>query len=120
MNRSFLITLTCFSVLISGCSIKQRVTSIDSQITEIVIVENPKVAKAGFLSTYKKALEDKGCIVRIEPSGVNLKDYEFSSTYTANWAWDLSLYMRYAQIRVYHNGIKCGRRHMIQAMEVRI
>jgi hypothetical protein len=31
-----------------------------------------------------------------------------TSTYTANWRWDLAMYMAYANIKVYSNGEQSG------------
>ena len=109
MKRFIMSTLICIAILISGCSIDQQVKPIDTEITKITVVENPKVTMSGFLDAYKKALVNKGCIVETVPVGADLEDYEYASTYTANWTWDLTMYMYYAQIKMYHNGVECGK-----------
>jgi len=56
-----------------------------------------------FLTAYKAGLEGKGLIVNMLPPQANKGDCEWTSTYSANWSWDLTMYMRLAKISIYHD-----------------
>lgn len=72
------------------------------------VVENPAV-KHDFLNAYKTALSDRGYTVRQLPVGSSLIECPITSTYSANWRWDMALYMAYADITVYNNGKPAGK-----------
>jgi hypothetical protein len=96
-------------LLLSACAIHQNVTpvaAIDSK--EICIVLNPKVFNEGFLKAYEGALTAKGFSVKELPVGSSLIECPVVSTYTANWAWDLAMYMNYAEIKIYSNAKPVG------------
>ena len=76
---------------------------------EVCIVENAAVKQQGFLETYKRVLTGKGYVVRQLPPGSLLTACPVTSTYTANWRWDVALYMVFADIKVYNNGQQSGR-----------
>jgi len=40
--------------------------------------------------------------------GTAITECPVASTYTANWQWDLGLYMSYADIKVFSNGQQSG------------
>jgi hypothetical protein len=46
--------------------------------------------------------------VRLLPPSSPLTECPITSTYTANWRWDLALYMAFADIKVYNNGQQAG------------
>lgn len=94
--------------VMSGCSIKQNVKPIEAfQNKEVCVIENPAV-KNSFLPAYKHALEAKQYKVTIKPQNESITACQVTSTYTANWRWDLALYMAYAEIKVYKNGVLGG------------
>lgn len=94
---------------INGCSIRQNVRPVESiaQITEICVIRNDKV-RSGFLDAYVDALKSKGFQARVLGERSSLIECPVTSTYTANWAWDLALYMRYAEIKIYRNATPIG------------
>lgn len=95
-------------LMLSGCAIRQTVSPVSRlEGKQICIVQNPKV-RAGFLEAFKQVLVDKGYEVRILEPSSPLDTCPITSTYTANWKWDLSLYMAYAAIRVYNNAKTAG------------
>ncbi len=49
-------------------------------------------------------LEQKGINFKTVERGFDNAQCEWKVTYTANWGWDLSVYMTYAKITVYHKG----------------
>lgn len=98
-------------VFLSGCAMAptQRVTPFTyTGFKEICIIENPKVVKEGYLQAFKSALQKKGYAVKMLNEGAKKSDCEVTATYTANWSWDLALYMSFTKIKVYKNGEKSG------------
>jgi len=106
-------TLICAAVvsvmcLSQGCSIKQHVTPVaNHQITEIAIVQNPKVRES-YLVALEQAVKSRGIETTIAPASASEKDYPYAITYTARWGWDIALYMINTRITVYENGNPVG------------
>jgi len=93
---------------LSGCAIHQNVQSVGQlDVKEVCIVENTAV-RNGFLESYRRALTNKGYLVRLLPASASLIECPVTSTYTANWRWDLATYMAYAEIKVYHQAKPVG------------
>jgi hypothetical protein len=108
MNRKISCTLL-ISLAVTGCAINQSVRPVQHlEGKQICIIENPAVTKQGFLATYQRVLTEKGYSVRQVPPGSPLTICPTTSTYTANWRWDLALYMAFADIKVYSNGQQSG------------
>jgi hypothetical protein len=90
------------AALSSGCAIHQKVTPTERFAgREVCIIENPAV-KGGFLAAYRNVLTQKGYEVRVLPPTAALNECQIISTYSANWRWDLAMYMAYAEIKVYN------------------
>ncbi|QYK04861.1 Sbal_3080 family lipoprotein [Shewanella zhangzhouensis] len=89
---------------LSACTIKQHVDPInlDTQAA-ICIVENPDV-REGFLLEMEKVLREKQINYRVVKELDARDGCEWTATYTASWAWDLALYLVYAEIKVFHEG----------------
>ena len=97
------------SIFLAGCAINQTVKPVDRFAgTQICIVVNPAVSQAGFLTTYVRVLSEKGYTVRQLSPGTAVTECPVTSTYTANWRWDLGLYMAFADIKVFSNGQQSG------------
>ncbi len=102
------VALLFAALILAGCAIHQRVDPVprmDSR--EICIINNPDV-REGFLETYQRALAAKRFQTKMLDKSATPRDCPFTSTYTANWRWDLALYMAFADITVYANGKKIG------------
>lgn len=94
---------------LAGCAINQSVTPVGPlEGREVCIVDNPAV-RATFLDALRKAVSAKGFAVRVLPPGSALKECPVTVTYTANWRWDLALYMAYAEINVFKGGAPAGK-----------
>lgn len=63
---------------------------------------------AGIPGTYTRLLGEKGYTVKQLQTGSAVTDWPVTSTHTANWRWDLALYMAYAEIGVFSNGQQNG------------
>lgn len=108
MTKSLTAASALVLLFLSGCAIHQKVSPVaDLQTRQICLIENPAV-RAGFLESYKRALSAKGYAVRQLPATASIADCPISSTYTANWRWDMALYMSYADIKVYNQGKPAG------------
>jgi len=98
-------------VLLAGCSIKQDVkpvTLAQLPTKEICVRENRDVRPA-FLDAYKQALEGKGLSVRVLPADAGITACPLLTTYSANWRWDFTMYMAYAEMKVYRDGSEVGK-----------
>lgn len=92
------------AILISACSITQNIEPAEiTKGSELCIIENPDV-REGFLKEFKSVLSSKGIAHRVVSESSVPASCEWTSTYVAQWMWDLSLYMSYAEIKVFHNG----------------
>lgn len=94
--------------LMTGCSITQTVNPVPPLDTNSICIINNDNARETFRDAYKRALENKNYQVKLLPSSAVISDCSVSSTYTANWRWDLAMYMAYAEINVFKNGQKAG------------
>jgi hypothetical protein len=93
---------------ISGCAITQEVRPVQvMDASEICIVRNEKVRES-FLEAYQRALERKGFEVRVIEPGSRDPTCPLTTTYTANWRWDLALYMAYARLRIFRGSEEIG------------
>jgi hypothetical protein len=105
-NRHFLVLASAF---LAGCAINQTVKPVERfEGTQVCIVVNPAVSQKGFLETYTRVLSEKGYTVKQLQAGSAVTECPVTSTYTANWRWDLALYMAYADIKVFSNGQQSG------------
>lgn len=104
MRSFFRLVLVGLVVGLTGCAIHQTVRPVEGIADhQICVIENPPV-KAGFIEAYKRSLTNKGYEVRQLPASAPITACTITSTYSANWRWDLALYMAYAEIRVFSAG----------------
>lgn len=93
--------------LSTGCgSIRQETKPVSisaSERREICVIEDPSV-REDFLEAYKTDLSQKGFTVRVLPKATPVAACPVTSTYEANWRWDLALYLVYANLKVYRSG----------------
>jgi len=105
--RYFLL-LSSFALL-SGCSIVQKVEPVAKlELKEVCIIDNPLVTKQAFFETYRDTLHKKGFVVKkLAPNSAS-NSCPVTSTYTANWKWDMALYLSYADIKIFREGVQAG------------
>jgi hypothetical protein len=97
------------AVALAACAITQRVTPVERfDGKQVCIIENPAVVQAGFLVAYTQALDKKGYTVQRLAADAKITDCPVTSTYTANWRWDLALYLAFADIKVFQGGRQIG------------
>src|SRR5471030_1424953 len=96
------------SLALSGCAIEQTVKPVEHFADkQVCVIDNPAV-REGFVESYKRALAAKGYEARQLPATASIVECLITSTYTANWRWDLAMYMSCADIKVYNNGKPIG------------
>lgn len=91
------------ALFLVGCGSIQQVmkpVALSGEAREICLIENPAVRES-FLPAYQTALS---AMVRVPPPGSPVASCPLTSTYTANWRRDLSLYLAYANMKVFQNG----------------
>lgn len=105
------ILLAVFALLaISGCSIKQNVTpaTLAAPTSNEICMIPDRGLREGFHTAYREQLQQKGFIVSEKQPGTSTSACPLTTAYTANWAWDLAMYMVYADIRVFQDGRQVG------------
>jgi len=103
-----IIGLLTIVALLQGCSIQQNVTPVaNMESAKITIIENPSV-RSEFRDAVKTAVEKQGMTAELGPANSGPEDYPYALTYTANWTWDMALYLAYAKIEVFGQGNVIG------------
>lgn len=88
------------ATFLSGCAINQSVRPVEgTKIAEICIEQNDAVLMEGFLPTLRRSIEARGVATRVYEGPVPA-DCRHHLTYTANWQWDMAMYLTYALIEV--------------------
>lgn len=109
MRLASFLTL-CTLVALGGCSIKQHVTPAEMSVElepEVCMIPAPNL-RPGFTTVYQRELVKLGFRTRLMTPGSNPGRCTLATSYTGNWGWDLALYMKYADIRVYEQGRQVG------------
>src|SRR5690606_27828253 len=93
-----------------GCSIKQNVTpaAFEAPTTTRICMIPAQGLRAGFHKAYREQLLRKGFTVQEHAANASPSGCALSTRYTANWAWDLAMYMVYADIQVFQDGKRVG------------
>lgn len=110
MPKPLVPILILFALAMSGCSIKQNVApaALSADPPPEICLIPAQGLRAGFNTVYTAQLRSKGFQTRELPPGSAPDTCPLSTTYIGNWAWDLALYMYFADIRVYENGRQVG------------
>lgn len=100
-----LAALAVLSVAASGCAIKREVRPVDAshRIQTIFIAENQRVHMEGFLPEMVTQLQDMGYVTETY-LGTPPRGARYTMTYTANWAWDLAMYLTYFRVELFDRG----------------
>jgi len=95
-------------VIVCACTIVQTVEPTDlSPSAELCIIENTTV-REGFLKEMEAVLGEMNIRYQVTDVTTAQTRCAWTMTYVANWSWDLALYLAYADIRVYKNGLLDG------------
>lgn len=104
-----LIVVAAVAVLVGCASAQQNVNPVAKlSVKQMCIVQNPQVSQAGFLDALQLAMRQKGMDVQVVSPGAGPGACPQVVQYTANYRWDLALYLAYAEIRVYQDQKEVG------------
>ena len=94
----------------SGCTITQKVTAVDagSAITTIYLHRNADVHMQGLHPEITQQLTSMG--FRVESFDTHRPaEARHWMTYSANWQWDMAMYLTYFQVTLMEDGQVLGR-----------
>lgn len=97
--------LLSVAMLFSGCAISKNVQSVDSstQIEKIYVKDNPKVLMEGLLPEIVAQIEELG-FASESYDGDRPANARHYITFTANWQWDMAMYLTYFRATLYEDG----------------
>jgi len=95
-------------LLAAGCAITQNVRPVTaSDIRSICIKHNAQTFMTDFESELRSQIEARGIKARMY-DGEAPSECRYRLEYTANWHWDLAMYLVYADLRVYDRDLLIG------------
>ncbi|MCP4669167.1 MAG: hypothetical protein GY849_22760 [Deltaproteobacteria bacterium] len=103
MKTSGLLAIVSILLLGSSCA-TYKANRVDTQVHPIkciCIKENPRVRVGDFLHAMENGFDSHGIVTEIH-DGPLPATCKYSATYTALQAWDFTLYLKYAEIRLKH------------------
>lgn len=101
MRLTQLSALLLISVAMTGCSITTTVEPMKpAQVSEVCVLENKDVLMDGFQPEVQQQIESRNIPTRTY-IGARPAECSHYLEYTANWAWDMAMYLTYAEFRVY-------------------
>lgn len=94
----------------SGCTIAQKVTPVTSNptISTLYVQKNPNIHMDGLHPELLQQLTTLGFKVESFDTA-RPPDAKYWMTYTANWAWDMAMYLTYFQVTLMEDGRVLGR-----------
>jgi hypothetical protein len=107
--KKLLLPLLLILPLVSGCAISRNVTPAHAGATidRVYVLENDKVRMEGLLPEMLSQIEQLG--FPAESYRGNLPPgARFHMTYTANWNWDMAMYLTYFQATLHEDGRVVG------------
>ncbi|MGB7540397.1 MAG: Sbal_3080 family lipoprotein, partial [Burkholderiales bacterium] len=100
------------AIFLTGCTTVQQITKLDAgKVSNVCIVEHKEVRET-VLETIEEGLTRHGVKYRVIPGSYVIKDNRWIPTfqseqasdcdavlfYVANWTWDITMYMHFANI----------------------
>lgn len=95
-------------VLVAGCAISQKVEPARLASRDICVVQNSKVRDT-FRDAVAMNVREKGYNVKIAAEDATAADCPARIMYSANWTWDMAMYMRRAELIVFQGSGIAGR-----------
>jgi len=104
-----LVVVAAAAILVGCASAQQQINPVSKlSVKQMCIVQNPAVSQAGFVDALQLAMRHKGFDVQMVSPGSGRAACPQVVEYTANYRWDLALYLAYAEIKVYENQKEVG------------
>lgn len=96
-------------LFMAGCALPVVIQppAANIKITELCIVDNPKVLMDGFLPELKAQLKSYGIATQTW-TAYNPEGCRYWLEYTANWRWDFAMIMEYAELKLYEHTTLIG------------
>lgn len=96
------------ALLAASCTISQSVTPIAGERPEeVCVARNDDVHMEAFHAELVRQIERRGVAVS-SYDGTPPEDCRYRVQYTANWRWDMAMYLSYAQIQVFDGSQPVG------------
>lgn len=93
---------------LAGCAINQTVKPVAaSGITNLCVKNNPQVMMSDFVKELRSQVEAKGIRTSLY-DGERPAGCKHHMEYTANWRWDMAMYLVFADLRVHEDGLLVG------------
>jgi hypothetical protein len=98
-----------FIFLISGCSISKNVNPVDSTVSikKIYVLNNESVHMKELVNEIVSQVKEQG-FESESYSGDRPSNASHYITYTANWTWDIAMYLTYFKATLYEDGRVLG------------
>ncbi|HXI69353.1 MAG TPA: Sbal_3080 family lipoprotein [Verrucomicrobiae bacterium] len=110
--KCFILKFSLFASIVlifSGCTITRNVSPVSSgtSIQTIYVQRNPKVLMDGFHPELVKQIQELGFEVE-SYEGSTPAAARYYLTYTANWQWDVAMYLTYFDATLFEDGKSIG------------
>jgi hypothetical protein len=93
--------LTILALAVTGCSIRTNVDPLtDRSVRSVCIKENENVWTQGFLPALRAEFEQHGIKTSVYRDD-RPAECRYHALYTANWSWDLALYLEFADVQIF-------------------
>jgi hypothetical protein len=101
MYRIRVFALLAVGAGITGCSISQTVDPIEpAQVSQVCVLDNKDIFMDGFQPEVQRQIEAKNIPTKVY-TGTRPAECSHYLEYTANWQWDMAMYLTYAEFRIY-------------------
>ena len=96
-------------LILSGCAISRHVVPVDSNviISKVYVLENDKVHMELMDDEIVKQIREIGFDSELY-SGDRPEEAKHYLTFTANWTWDMAMYLTYFRATLYEEGKVLG------------
>ncbi|HIG85432.1 MAG TPA: hypothetical protein EYQ25_00125 [Planctomycetes bacterium] len=101
--------LACTVILLSSCSITQKVEPIPAgtEISHVAIKQNTSVLMEGLLPELERQITSLGYRVSVYSQDPP-EEADCTAEYSANWGWDLAMYLTFFRVDLYSNEVVIG------------
>ena len=111
--KCFIVRFSLFASIVlafSGCTITRTINPVSpgTAIQTIYVQRNPKVLMEGFHPELTKQIQELGFEVE-SYDGSTPQAAHYYMTYTANWQWDLAMYLTYFEATLFEDGKSIGK-----------
>lgn len=109
-NKPIIIALgTLIVSLLSGCAISQNVMPVDSDVVihKVYVLENDRVHMERLIDEIVSQLEELGFESEAY-AGDRPDEAKHYLTFSANWNWDVAMYLTYFKATLYEDGRVLG------------